>query len=461
MARGPRHKEGLTEEEIRERVNRVMDDWRSYPDFAHLFDALMRANDNLENKEFARLFAEATGRDMLNTIDRVRKGISPPTYPFVASILAHNVLSLESERIRPADQGRPPGDHRIALFAAAGFIEVTAESIREWNSEVLAGWQRWQERHPAGPKLSWKELMHKLLSFHTQGYRCTYEDIAEAANTHGTYGCRLTAPRVLIDLLSGNSVPTQAEREALAKVARLDAAQVSLIETSIEDGSLPIHPEASLNASAFPSLLDDILSRLRVAGINQRQLILRTRSAAGGNPEVAAASLSMWKGGRARPVLESLRALIRGLEQCRSKEGLPLVTPEEIQQLVETAGFSMQQLTSTTHDLIARIDGTTRIKPLLWALRTAADLSVAMTSVDGIQVPGMNSDRFKLSGWLAKWESERRAEYPTAAQVRDVLARYNRLLHTNCQEVLSADEIDKVAEVAERDRAAAMRLRLC
>jgi hypothetical protein len=123
MEPGQRHKERLTEAEIRKRVDSVMDDARSYPDFAHLFNALMLANSNMETKAFAQWYTEATGMHMGDVaVGNIRRGLVTPTYQFIADILDHNLLSFDRERIRPATQDHPAGNHRIALFAAAGLM---------------------------------------------------------------------------------------------------------------------------------------------------------------------------------------------------------------------------------------------------------------------------------------------------------------------------------------------------
>lgn len=167
----------LSPQDIRERVNGVMDASQSYLDFAHLFSALLTAND-ISHQSFAQSYSQATGQRLSTSlVGDISHGERQPTYAFASRIADHSLLlSLNSEKMRPG------GQHRMALFSAAGLIEVTPDSIRHWNEEVLANWQRQPMLSRAQAPLTWRELMGKLLSFHCQGGRLSQWDIAAAMN---------------------------------------------------------------------------------------------------------------------------------------------------------------------------------------------------------------------------------------------------------------------------------------
>lgn len=441
-----RRKAHLSPQEIRERVNQVMDAWQSSPDFAHLFSALLTAND-ITHRAFAQSYSQATGHPLSETrVSDIAHGNLQPTYAFVSGIADHALLSLGPEGIRPG------GQYRTALFAAAGLIEVTPDSIKQWNEEVLANWQRQRTLSPARPPLPWRELMGKLLSFHCQGGRLSQRDIAAAMNALPDLHCQVTIQRCRDILSVAGTVATYAERLALERVAGLDPSQINRIEAAVEDGSL--HLGQRPQASSFAALLDDVLGRLRAAGVSQRQLSLRTAPPGQSDPDVSPECLSQWKQGKTRPTLASLRALVHGLERCHDRANRPLVTADEIRNLVSAAGFTREDLAATTHDLVARINGATRLKPLLAALRNAADINIPMSAIDSDIARGNSDTEVRLAHLLQQWESEGRPSIPNPGQVRDILTRYNRLLLAAGKTELAEEEMQKVLEVAQRDRQA-------
>jgi hypothetical protein len=112
------------------------------------------------------------------------------------------------------------------------------------------------------------------------------------------------------------------------------------------------------------------------------------------------------------------------------------VTPNEIGRLVIAAGFSTRDLSDSTHEIIARIDGQSHIKKLLKALQTAVDVGLGHDDTARVRL----------------WETPG-ATYPTAEQVRELLRHYNGVIRQNGFIPLSDEEIEKVAQVAERDYA--------
>ena len=442
-------RKGLTKEEIRERVDRVMEAWQSYPDFAHFFSDLLDTTGTTV-RAFAQQYADATGRHI--NVSFLRIGQLRPSYQFVSDLADHALLCLTPERLRPADEHYPAGDQRTALFTVAGLIEVTPESIRQWNQEVIAGWQRRREQQPSDFQPTWDELMHKLLEFHTQGWRLRGEDIASAVTAHTHTGCTMNASR-LHQLIAGTGIPNRAERIALAEVIGLTPAQSDVVESAVEDGTLPLGKRAL--PTVFSKLLTETLARLDAYGITQEQLALRTTPNGGTETELNKSIISMWKHAKSHPTLASLRSLIRGLERCHDQMHRCLFPPEDINRLVIAAGFSVDELTATTHDIVARIDDKTRLKPLLSALRNAADLSVPTSAVDRTEAQSQRAtDTHRVVSLVKKWERIETPETPTPKQVRDLLTRYNRLLHANDQDTLSASEIQRVMTVARRDHPA-------
>jgi ribosomal protein L12E/L44/L45/RPP1/RPP2 len=442
-------RQGLTKEEIRERVDEIMDAWQSYPDFASFFSDLLDATGTTV-RAFAQQYTEATGRR--TNVSFLRIGQLRPSYQFVSDIANHALLSLTPERLRPADEDHSAGDHRTALFTVAGLIEVTPESIRQWNQEVIGGWQRRCEQQPRDFQPTWGDLMHKLLGFQTQGRRLNHEEVASLVSAHITTDCTINTSR-LSQLLNNGGVPSRGERLALAELAGLTPAQSDVIESAVQEGNLPLGMKAA--NSAFSTLFNTILARLAAYGITQEELSLSTVPPSASEPELQESAISMWKHAKSRPTLGSLRSLIHGLEHCHDQLHRRLISSEEVHQLVSAAGCSIDDLTATTHDIVARIDDRTRIKPLLSALRNAADLSVPTSAIDGTEAQSRRAaESRRLVSRLKRWERDAEPETPTPEQARDLLTRYNRLLHANEQDKLSASEIQKVMTVARRDHPA-------
>jgi hypothetical protein len=441
-----RRKGTFSPQEIRERVNKVMDAWQSYPDFAQFFSALMDAN-GISERAFAQQYSQGTGRyTSAAHIDKIRHGHTQPTYQFVSHIADHALLSLDPERLRPG------GEQRIALFTASGLVEVTPESINQWNHEVFARWERQVNALPPKSQMTWRELMGKLFSFQCQGERWSNRDIANAAlSTLPKSGGMMDFQRLHNLFTETSAVPTRAERLALEHVAGLDTSQMHRIETALEDGSLTTGPRS--HRSPFSARLNDILGRLRVVGISQRQLALRTAPLGQSESELSQTTLSGWKHGLSRPTLATLRRLVKGLEKCHDRANRPLVTADEIQLLVAEAGFTLDELAATTHDIVRRIDETTELKPLLVALRNATDLNVAVPAIDSEIARGEpDTHAIRMTHQLNSWEQDGSPNSPTSEQVREVLLRYNRLLQAGGKADLTEEEIQKVVEVAERDR---------
>lgn len=441
--------ETLSPEEIRERVDQVMSRWQTYPDFAHLFDALLRAN-GVSEREITQDYIRATGeRISTSLVDSLQRGAHHPSYAFVSNIANHALLNLDSERLRPATGSIPAGDYRLALFTAAGLIEVTPDSISHWNQEVLAAWQRRLEHSQGGPRPTWGDLMSKLLAFHSQGGRRINQDFADAANALLAPTIPLAEERIGA-FLTGRARPSAEERHALERVAGLNPEQMNLIETAVEDDRLSL--TRTPLRSAFSRQLADLLASLRMAGISQSQLCRYTAAPGETVPELSEGTLSAWKLGKASPTQAFLRLLVGALERCHDRSGHRLVSPEAIRSLVGSAGFSEFDLTATSHDIIARIDASTRLKPLLSALRNAADVNAPRTAVLGVPAEGDPNGSLSYRPTLGAWERDASPHSPTPSQVHDLLTRYNHLLREKGQTELSPEEIERVIEVVRRDR---------
>jgi hypothetical protein len=267
-------------------------------------------------------------------------------------LLTTNALHFDPTRIQPADGGRLAGEQRVALFTVAGLIEVTPESMREWNREVLAGYRRRIESDSRRPLPRWGDLMTKLLSFPMQRGRQSYEDIADHCNGNGapifpTFH-RLNA------LVHNRRTPTEVERLALYRYAGLDAGQIAAIENDITTGRIPLGFARRRTPSA--AALHSILDKLAAQGGTLTQLALR--SALQHAPDaipVSQSNLSAWRYGRELPTLASLRALTEVLRQVGPGQLANPVLPAEIDGLLRASGFHPRDLTDTTHQIIDRI----------------------------------------------------------------------------------------------------------
>jgi hypothetical protein len=110
-------------------------------------------------------------------------------------------------------------------------------------------------------------------------------------------------------------------------------------------------------------------------------------------------------------------------------------------------------MTATTHDIVARIDGATRLKPLLMALRHAVDINAARSVVRDIPAEGdLSEEQAGRRAQLEAWERDGTSASPTPSQVRDILTRYNNLLQEKGLQELIPAEIDRILQVAQRDR---------
>jgi hypothetical protein len=423
-----------------------MSHWQTYADFAHLFDALLRAN-GIGPVLFATQYKQTTGAYISHTkAERIQTGFIQPPYQFISDIADHALLSLDPNRVGPASDAIPPGDHRVALFAAAGLIEVTPDSIAHWNQEVFARWQRPPTQGRMG--VAWQDLMKKLVEFHLQGGRAQFSDIANAANAHIDPDHRLSRARVN-KLLNGSGAPTDQERLALATAVSLSPGQIQLIEDALKTGTLLLTPRHAQKRtrSAFSVHLEDLLDRLRAVDISQAQLTLRCVGPGQSKPSISGPTLSDWKNGHVEPTAASLRGLVHGLERYA-----PVVTSQDIDQLVTLAGFSMPDLFATSHDIIAGIGNHTRLKALLAAIRNAPDIEVTTPAVaDHVETPDPLRTRH-VQTMLKNWEIEACPNYPSQSDLMDLLDAYNAILRDKGLPELNPEEIRKVMEVADRDR---------
>jgi len=388
-----------------------------------------------------------TGNISKSIVQQYRLGEREPSYAFIEALLTTNALHFDPTRIQSADGGRLAGEQRVALFTEAGLIEVTPESMREWNREVLAGYRRLIESDSHRPLPRWGDLMTKLLSFHMQGGRQSYEDIADHCNGNGTpifpTFHRLNA------LFHNRRTPTEEERLALYRYAGLEDGQIASIEKEITTGTIPLG--FARRTTPFAAALHSILDRLAGQGVTLTQLALRSaRQHAPAAIPVSQTNLSAWRYGRELPTLASLRALTEVLRQFGPGQLTDPVMPAEIDGLLIASGFHPRDLTDTTHQIIARIDEQTRIKPLLRALQSAPDTCLPPKEVHrhgtelGYEMPSVDM--------LRKWE-ESGQTYPTGERVRNLLLIHNCLIRQNGFLPLSEEEIGKVVAVGERDYA--------
>jgi hypothetical protein len=234
---------------------------------------------------------------------------------------------------------------------------------------------------------------------------------------------------------------------ALASGVGLEQDQIAFIEEAIDAGSMSIRKP--IEASAFSASFNDIIERLRASQISLAQLAARTGNPLTGESGVIPQVFSAWKHGRARPTLVNVRALAVGLRNCKDQRGGRLISENEIRLLIETAGFTAHEFTDTSHDVIERINETSHIKPLLRAIRNAADISIPSAALPFGSTGGMHL----TAGMVESWESDNAPYYPTGEQARALLQTYNAILRKKAHPPLTDPEIDLVSVVAERDRA--------
>lgn len=441
-----RRKDSLTSDQVRRLVDNVMDRWASYQSFAALFDDLLQAN-GVPTKEFTRDLETAgcTPRSA-NNIRQFQVGEREPPYEFIEDLLDTNLLHFDPKRIRPEQGEQPSGDQRIALFAAAGIVEVTPNSNRQWNREVIAGHRRLLEQHPDGPNPRWGDIITKLLSFHLQGGRRTVSDVAAEIQQDDPETPKLSRERIITILHNSRSASDQ-ERAALYRYVGLASDQVAYIEDGIANGQIPLGHSRQI--TPLTRALNDILDKLASQGVSQNQLaqFAQTLTVAGASA-VRQPDISSWRLGRTGITLQKLRSLTESLKHYGpDRLGNP-VTQEEIDRLIAASGFQPGQLTDTTHDIVVKIDDKTQTTTLLQALREAVDIAISpedicQTGIErGYDIPNV--------ALLSAWERPDNS-YPTGRQVHRLLEWYNQLIAENGRQPLSNDEINRVVEVASRD----------
>jgi hypothetical protein len=214
-----------------------MSRWQSYATFHELLDALVDANGLTYSRLAEELETKGGGSIPERTLRSCRRGDMEPTYAVVEGLVTTNVLNLDPDKLRSKGDASLTGEHRLALFTAAGLIDITPLSIQEWNCEVLANVRRSGGKDRAGRTLQWGDVMAKLLSFHLQGGRGTFPQIAAEIQRDG-HPELFTVPMRISSILIGAARPTEAEREALARFASLNQGQITEIETWIDGGTL-------------------------------------------------------------------------------------------------------------------------------------------------------------------------------------------------------------------------------
>ncbi|MBX3443844.1 MAG: hypothetical protein KF774_15660 [Planctomyces sp.] len=439
-------RDSLTHGQVRRQVDQIMDRWSSYPGFAALFDELLDANGASTNGFAQSLNDHGRSAWTEGRVRQYRIGERQPPYLFIEDLLATNLLHLDPQRIRPEQGDQPSGDQRVALFAAAGMIEVTPASVREWNREVLAGHRRFVEAHPDAPRPRWGDIMEKLLSFHLQGGRRSLGEIANEIKRFAPSDVKLTGPRIL-HVTHNDRPANHKERAALYHYVHLDPDQIAELERGIASDSIPLgHP---IRSTAFTKALNDVIDHMAAQGVNMYQFtkVAKTLSVPGGSA-VRPSDLSSWRLGRTELTLQKLRSFIATVHHLNQGRLADPVTPEQLSAMVASAGFQPSQLTATTHDVVAGIDGKTRISSLLQSLREAVDVSMALEDICALGAQrGYNVPATAL---LKVWERPDNT-YPTGRQVRGLLEWYNQLITENSYQPLSPDEVSRVVEVAERD----------
>jgi hypothetical protein len=259
--------------------------------------------------------------------------------------------------------------------------------------------------------------------------------------------CR--SERRLYALLDGDHQPTADERQFLARAAGLDEGQVRAVEEGIEAGSIPLGRRG--DPTPFARCFDDILRRLAGLGISARQVSLRTADDSRGVAACSGGTLSVWRVGKQQPTLESLRRVLRALGSFTGSQGGPLVPPDELERLARLAGFTPQDLTATSHQVVAGITGRTTPKQLLDALRNSTDISLTQESAAELYSRRPDPDGSQITyPVIGTWEKESR-QHPSPAQVRRLLEAYNDSLAERRLPPLTGYEIDRVMEVAARD----------
>ncbi len=441
-------KQGFSEERKRSEVGKVMECWNDqqrFPTFAPMFDALLKANDNMSARDFSIQLSRMSGRAYGHAaIQCLRDGTGQPTYQFAKDVIETNILNLDPQRIQPLN-GMPMGDQRIAFFTKAELIEVTPETMQAFNADVMASVKRHIDR---GNRPHWSDIIRKLVEFRTQGERDSVVDIQRRLQA-GSDAELFPTKDMLPNILGKNACASKDQRDALYRevgLSRDDAAYLNdmLAKKNISEEILPGNP------TRFSTQLDDILSRL-VGFASLQDLQRASVDLVTNRPRILGSQLSLLRQGKGPNATRAkLRAMLDVLEPWAG-EHRPLQA-QELDTLAANAGFTRTQLAFSPRDLITKADeATTDIHALLSDIRYTRE--VGLTLDQAADRGRMTALGVSLSAdQINSWETAIKT-CPTREQVSELLGRYNGAMVERYIRVKNLEEPGHVTTPADAEAA--------
>jgi len=442
-------KNGLDIEQIRSSVNALMACHQQYETFNGLLDALMNANDNLSDSKLA----DELGCEQF-TVTSARQGTPEASYDFITKLveLKSNPLNIDQQ------------NHRHILYAKAGFIEVTEESIATHNEDVLSGLKKLvYPNHPIlEPKTDpaklpqWGDVIKKLASFQLQAktwvnIRAEAVVVNRGSVVDPVKFRDIPAVGRIANLVANEVKPHDPERLFLERALGLSAEQSKTLKDYHLDTGIKAKP------TPFSQMLSAIIDDLGRG--TQKRMVTLSKDPVSGESIHKTTFYRLRHGIGESPTIVTLRCLFRALDAYADKGR---ISPEKINQLLVLAdgkylpddgdqlkglaAASRFKFSATSHQVIAAIDAQnepTKIGNLLAALSAASDISLTQDEI---------GEHLGVS--KATWGMwERRVQVPIPTHVDAALSYFSLVMtrRSNGHDRLDIEERERVLLVARRD----------
>lgn len=188
-----------------------------YEGFSDFLPALLAAQEETSDSFYARL--RQSGHEELIVLTQIiLKKQSNPSYHYIETLLQHNLLHLNLY----------DPSQRATLFAMAGLIEVTPESIQHFNKEIC---DDVAQKIAISQPPSWNATMERMVKFHTQGGRLNYETVVSDLRARAADSLPQKADkRYLVNVLNYGRTVSDSFRNNLYDYLQLTEPQREILE---------------------------------------------------------------------------------------------------------------------------------------------------------------------------------------------------------------------------------------
>jgi hypothetical protein len=437
--------------ELQERINaateNVIDQYRY---FHELLAALVKIND-MESAKFARVLSDASGHEYsVSQIKRLLSGEHVPSYTFVEDLLKTNVLNLNPVWIRPKANEMDAGPTRESIFKLAGFIEVTAQTVDQFNAEVINRAKEYNERFPDRP-FHWADIVKRMIEFQMQGGRLTFEEIEKVMNVLNNGNFK---PARLRYILNKNNTANDTEKKAIYDFLNLIPEQREWLDgKDVGRGNLPTRE------TTFTRQFETITEKLLKEGFTLERLAEETTQLGKDIQPVTWKTMSQWRLGKKTPNINHMRTLVAlldrftpaGSDQPKIQAGI--ILKNEIDNLLKALGTNREALFATSDVIIAAArENPVPVSELMNTIRTAPDVNVNM-KFEPLLFEGTVPD--------AKLKPGSSTPYWSQARLRREMEYFSAVRQARGYPPYTPDQIDDVRAIGERDHVAQSQIRPC